>query len=429
MSIQEVSLGRFVVQKFAADPLGGKPQRWCKRVQGRQAAEQQERTFDADANEWAAKQRLVKEAQARGVALALPSSLASVTGFADYLERTYLPWARTNLDPQTMRARAPSVMILAQDLGNMPLHQIENAVDELVARWRGEGCRYSAAIDRLGRPLNRKPRPISDAGINERLKILRAILGHAYMQAKVLATRSRIRLLKNKRANPGAAEPVRYFAPEERVRFHRYARPDVRDVFEVGRMLGTRPGELFHLRVGSVDFKQEKIWVQATPCPLCPGGTWTPKTGCFRGIDICPDLMPILRRLTKGKPDDALLIENAHGAPYSRLVGSGGQFTKTLRRAGLDRKGLSMYSLRHTFAADLITAGRPIREVAALLGNTPRTCELHYAHLMPGRTAEAVKALKAIEPWPTAKPVVIADNTKRAKNTAATKAPKNVKAA
>ena len=127
----------------------------------------------------------------------------------------------------------------------------------------------------------------------------------------------------------------------------------MRNVFEVGRMLGTRPGELFHLRVGSVDFKQEKIWVQATPCPLCPGGTWTPKTGCFRGINICPDLMPILRRLTKGKPDDALLIDNAHGAPYSRLVGSGGRFTKTLRRAGLDRKGLSMYSLRHTCAADV----------------------------------------------------------------------------
>jgi integrase len=429
MSIQDVSPGRFVVQKFAADPLGGKPQRWCKRVQGRQAAEQQEKTFEAEANEWTARQRLIGQAQAKGVALALPSMPTSANGFANFLEKIYLPWARTNLDPQTMRARAPSVMILAQDLGNMPLHQIENAVDELVARWRAEGCRYSAAIDRLGRPLNRKPRPISDAGINERLKILRAILGHAYMQAKVLATRPRIQLLKNKRANPGAAEPIRYFAPEERVRFHRYARTDMRDVFEVGRMLGTRPGELFHLRVGSVDFKQEKIWVQATPCPLCPGNTWTPKTGCFRGIDICPDLMPILRRLTKGKPDDALLIENTHGAPYSRLVGSGGQFTKTLRRAGLDRKGLSMYSLRHTFAADLITAGRPIREVAALLGNTPRTCELHYAHLMPGRTAEAVKALKAIEPWPTAKPVAIADNTKRAKNTAATKAPKNIKAA
>lgn len=74
----------------------------------------------------------------------------------------------------------------------------------------------------------------------------------------------------------------------------------------------------------------------------------------------------------------------------------------TLRRAGLDRQGLSFYSLRHTFAADLITAGRPIQEVAALLGNSPRTCELHYAHLMPGKTREAVKVLKAIEPWGTA---------------------------
>jgi integrase len=113
---------------------------------------------------------------------------------------------------------------------------------------------------------------------------------------------------------------------------------------------------------------------------------------------------PILRRVIKGKPDKAFMIENVHGRPFSRLIGSGGRFVRILKKAGLDRKGLSIYSLRHTFAADLITAGRPIQEVAALLGNSPRTCELHYAHLMPGRTAEAVKALKAIEPWPTAQP-------------------------
>ncbi|MGA9654677.1 MAG: hypothetical protein WBV96_12280, partial [Polyangia bacterium] len=73
MSIQEVSPGRFVVQKFAADPLGGAPRRWCKRAQGREAAEQQERTFEAEANEWTARQRLIGQARAKGVALALPS--------------------------------------------------------------------------------------------------------------------------------------------------------------------------------------------------------------------------------------------------------------------------------------------------------------------------------------------------------------------
>jgi len=429
MSIQELGAGRYLVQKFSADPVGGAPRRWCKRVQGYEAARRQERAFAADAANWAAKQRLLKEAQARGVTLALPSIPSSGNGFVDFLEKTYLPWARTRLDPQTMRARAPSVMILAQDLANTPLHHVESMVDELVTRWRAEGCRYSSDVDRLGRPLNRKPRPISDAGINERLKILRAILGHAYMNARVLAMRPRIQLLKNKRANPGAAEPVRYFAPEERVRFLRYARADVRDLFEVGRMLGTRPGELFHVRVGSVDFKRKKVWVQATPCPLCPGGTWIPKTGCFRGIDICPDLLPVLRRLTKGRHDDAFLFENRHGAPYSRLVGSGGQFTKTLRRAGLDRKGLSMYSLRHTFAADLITAGRPIQEVAALLGNTPRTCELHYAHLMAGRTAEAVNALKAVKPWPAASTAAAIEGVEHTTDMAVAKTSKAVKAA
>ena len=416
MPIQQVSPGRFVVQKFAADPLGGQPHRWCKRVRGLESAEKQDRMFAAEASEWASRRQFLKDAQTRGIALPSTSAPSSMPGFSDFLERTYLPWAKTTLDPETMRARAPSLVVLAEDLGNTPLHEVEDVVDELVEKWRAEGCRYSATFDRLGRPLNRKPRPISAAGINERLKLLRAILGHAHMRARVLATAPRIQLLKKKRADPGAAEPVRYFTPEERVRFLRYARPDVADVFNVGRMLGTRPAELIHLTVGSVDFRRKKVWVQASPCELCRDGTWVPKTGCFRGVDICPDLMPILRRLTKGRPDDALLFKNRHGAPYSRLVGSGGQITKTLRRAGLDRKGLSAYSMRHTFAADLITAGRSIQEVAALLGNSPRTCELHYAHLMPGKTAEAVKALKAVAPWPQASANSVAEKPNRGRH-------------
>jgi site-specific recombinase XerD len=79
---------------------------------------------------------------------------------------------------------------------------------------------------------------------------------------------------------------------------------------------------------------------------------------------------------------------------------------RTLRRAGLAAKGpvarrLTFYSLRHSFAADLVTIGRPLKHVADLLGNSVRTCELHYTHLLPGNTLEAVQSLKAAEPWPT----------------------------
>ena len=419
---------RYVVQVFRSDPLGEAPLRLCGRVEGVDAARRKEKAFLATANEWIAKRKVMKEAGDRGIALATPSTLPSASGFADFLETVYVPWAKTNLDPNTMRARAPSVMILAEDLANAPLHQIENLIDDLVAKWRSEGCRYRE-FDHLGRPTNRAPRPISDAGINERLKILRAILGYAHMRAKVLATSPRISLLKQKRSAPGASTPVRYFTPEERARFLRYADAATAELFNLGRMTGMRPGELLHLLVGSVNLRDKKILVQAGPCPFCPDGRWIPKTGEFRAIDIAPALMPILRKLIKGKPDDAFVIDNKHGAPFSRLIGSGGRFVRILKKAGLARRGLSIYSLRHTFAADLITAGRPIQEVAALLGNTPRTCELHYAHLMPGKTAEAVKAIKAIEPWPTAQPVTVDEKADKSNGAVSTKPAKSIQAA
>jgi integrase len=305
-------------------------------------------------------------------------------------------------------------MILAEDLGNTPLVDIESKVNALVEKWRAEGCRFTARIDRLGRELNRKAKPISDAGLNERLKILRSILGHAFLEARLLPVRPRIPMLKKKRAAIGAAKPVRYFTTEESVRFLRYSVAGIDDVFQVGKLLGLRPDELFHARVGWVDFKQSKVFVQTGPCARCSGGQWLPKTGRHRGVDICPDLLPILRRLTKGKPDDALLIEGEHGRPYWRRVGSGGRFTRTLVRAGLDRKGLSIYSLRHTFAADLISAGKSMQEIAALLGNSVRVCELHYGHLRPDVTRETVKVLKAIQPWaPAATPTPARRRTRK----------------
>jgi integrase len=350
----------------------------------------------------------MKQAHAKGLIVSAPSTPASPSttpsapGFAYYLECHYLPWARSNLSPATMTARAGVLMILAEDLANTPLDRVEARRNELVDRWRKEGCRYRSGQDSLGRERNRQPRPISDSGINERIKIMRAVLGHAHMEARVLAIRPRISLVRRKRAAPGAAKPIRCFSPEERVRFLRYADAELADVFQLGLLTGMRPAELFHLRVDAVDLGAKTILVQESRCELCHGQTWLPKTGGVRRIPLCADVLPILRRLIKGKPDHALVIENQHGAPFSRLPGSGGRFISTLRRAGLARKGLSFYSLRHTFAADLLTQGSQLKDVAEILGNSVRTCELHYAHLHPGRTAEVVAVLRAVQPWPVA---------------------------
>lgn len=425
MALSQVSPGRYVVQVFRSDPLGGKPLRLCKRVRGLAVAEKQDQEFATEADNWVARQSLIKEAGQRGVELASPSSPDSVPGFSDYLEQVFLPWARQNLDPRTIEARAGTYRILADDLENTRLDEVDRHVDRLIEKWRAEGVRYTSDTDRLGRKLNRKPRALTDAGLSERIKVLRGALFHAYRRARLLVLPPRIASIKVKRAAPGAGTPVRYYTDSERVRFHRHnPRQDVRDLFEVGRMLGLRPGEIFHMLVGWIDFRQRKVIVQASPCALCKGGTWTPKMGGYRAVDIAPELAPILRRLVKGKPDSALVFDTTHGAPLSRLRGSGGAFVKGLRRAGLGRKGLSIYSLRHSFAADLVSAGRPMQEVAALLGNSVRVCEMHYGHLMPGRTAHAVQVLRAVQPWGQAEapvappsvtsPLAVTSRTKRA---------------
>jgi integrase len=406
MSIHEHKKGHYTVQVFKADPLGGRPLRLCRRIAGRSAAEEQERVFIREAEAWGKDRAFKKEARARGILPANPAGGTQIptssVAFASYLENSYLPWFKAT-HPRTgmriLQARASSFLVVAEDLAGVPLNEVEYKVEELVQRWQEEGIRYRGSKDRRGRVLNRKSRPLTTAGINERLRRIREVLNHAY-DKRVLDLPPRVKTLTVKGARPGAEKPIRYFSVEERVRFLKYANPDVADVFELARMTGMRPAEVFHARVDWVDLRQRKITVQACDCGLCPGGEWVTKTGRHRSVDIADPLMPLLRRLMRDKAGDALLVETKHGQPIMRLEGSSGRFKRTLRRAGLERKGLSFYSCRHTFAADLITAGTPLARVAALLGNSVQVCERYYGHLIPGHTAKDVEAaIKAIEPW------------------------------
>lgn len=401
MSLHQYAPNKFTVQVSKADPLRELPnRRWCKRVKGLREAQQQEALFLAEAEQWQRDRQLIKEAQVRGLVVQTPNHLIPTgsTELASYLESVYLPWAKDNLEPSTFAARASSIMVLAEDLGTTPLDQIEHVIDSLISTWKSEGRRYRQSIDSRGRKLARKPKKISDAGINERLKILRAILGHAHKKSRILQHQARISMVRKKRALPGESKSVRYFTIDERALFLRYADEETRLVFQVGVLTGMRPAEIFHMLVSWIDFARNKIVIQESSCLLCKNGSWLPKTGEFRSIDIAPDLLPILRRLTHGKPANALVIDSKHGRPFSALRGSGGSFATTLKRAGIKRLGLSAYSMRHTAAADLITAGRSVHEVAAFLGNSARTCELHYAHLIPTKGAGIAAILKSADP-------------------------------
>ena len=53
------------------------------------------------------------------------------------------------------------------------------------------------------------------------------------------------------------------------------------------------------------------------------------------------------------------------------------------------------YRFRHTFAADLLSKGVPVSEVAAILGNSTQIVEKHYAQWIESRQNALEKAVKA----------------------------------
>jgi len=95
------------------------------------------------------------------------------------------------------------------------------------------------------------------------------------------------------------------------------------------------------------------------------------------------------------------VFSQADGAPWTRDDANTGLW-RACRRAGLRKVG--WHVLRHSFASQLVMAGRSIKEVQELLGHADLTPTLRYAHLAPEAKREAVRALDALarQPRPAA---------------------------
>lgn len=73
-----------------------------------------------------------------------------------------------------------------------------------------------------------------------------------------------------------------------------------------------------------------------------------------------------------------------------------GDWQRTLRRLGeLAGVHIHAHRFRHTFAAELLSKGVPVSEVAAILGNSPRIVEKHYSQWIEQRQKAIDEAVKA----------------------------------
>lgn len=136
---------------------------------------------------------------------------------------------------------------------------------------------------------------------------------------------------------------------------------------------GMRKSELFNLKWSDIDFSQHVVTVQSKD-------DWHTKNYKSRAIQLTPALYKVLREHRKLHLELGLQSEYVFTYRGNQLKSNIKRtLTKVLKRASLE--GVTLHTLRHTFASQLVMAGVPLREIQELMGHASFDTTLQYAHL------------------------------------------------
>src|SRR6185295_6310206 len=159
--------------------------------------------------------------------------------------------------------------------------------------------------------------------------------------------------------------------------------PLLPEVVELLGEFGLRPGELFHLTWGSVDWNlglgenRGALRVEEQQRTRMLGAErWIPKNRKHRTIPFTVRGREVLEALyAKASPRaDELVISNAHGLPYIRLDegpmngGSAGIWSRLREVSGVE--SVAMRDMRHFFAVACLSRGIPLSTVSAWMGHS-----------------------------------------------------------
>lgn len=117
------------------------------------------------------------------------------------------------------------------------------------------------------------------------------------------------------------------------------------------------------------------------------------KGGDQRLVPTCQEARAVLRSYLDEQPQtDSPLICNKIG----RRMGSTSLqrlFKRIVRRAGLEKRSLTIHSLRHSFASQLLRAGVNLRSIQMLLGHRSIASTEQYLHVAQQDQRDAVERL------------------------------------
>jgi site-specific recombinase XerD len=149
---------------------------------------------------------------------------------------------------------------------------------------------------------------------------------------------------------------------------------------------GMRIGELLGLKMRDLDVRQKKIHIYEGE-KNCLGRV------VYLSDDALMALRLWLKKRDKGK--EYLFYGLKTHICYTTAWNI---FTKYLREAGLQHKGYTIHSLRHTFASELLNAGMRLECLQLLLGHHDIEMTRRYARLTDkSREEEYFRAMEIIE--------------------------------
>ena len=157
----------------------------------------------------------------------------------------------------------------------------------------------------------------------------------------------------------------------------------IKDWLVFGFGSGLRPDELHHLRWSAVHLAERRVEV----CLHHKGKTKKSR----RTLHVAGAALSVLERRLAARTSEAdgPVFTGAKGGPVN-IGAATTRLTEFGVSAGIQKHVVS-YGLRHGFGTQMTAAGKPVVDVARMMGTSVAMLEDHYAHYDPKRGAEHIQ--------------------------------------
>ena len=275
----------------------------------------------------------------------------------------YLGYARTNKAASTSRINKYRIEAhLLPYFGHIPLSQITT---QMVDNYKSKRVKEDASSNTINREL---------ANLSHMLKMA---VRWGYIGVNVVADVQKM-IVHEKTPRFLSQEEIQRLLQSAK---NSYAYPIIVTAIHTGM----RKSELLNLKWSDIDFDQLVVVIQAKK-------DWHTKNYRIRTLQLTPALYNALKEHRKLQVELGVQCEYVFTYKGVRIKnGIDATLRKIVKKAGLEN--VTLHTLRHTFASQLVMAGVPLRDVQELMGHRSFETTLRYAHLSEDHVKKQVLKL------------------------------------